>query len=74
MAEEVKQEVKQEEKVPEKKNILPVVSKVVLGLVFLALGAAAIYVWRLDLLSLIRGCVGPFLILAGIIALAIARD
>lgn len=68
MAEEVKQET------AEKKNIFPMVTKVILGLVFLVLGVLAVYGWRADILLLIRGCIGPFLILAGIIALAIARD
>lgn len=66
MAEEIKQE--------NKKSILPTVFKVVLGLVFLLMGALAIKVWWLDLVSLIKGCIGLFLILAGVITLAIAKE
>jgi len=48
--------------------------KVILGLVFLGLGMRAIWVWRVELIALIKGCIGLFLILAGIITLAIAKD
>jgi len=68
MAEEIKKED------VEKKNIFPVIFKVILGLVFLTLGAWAVYSWWGDILLLVKGCIGPFLILAGIITLAIARD
>lgn len=66
MAEEIKQ--------PEKKNMMPVIFKVVLGVVFLLLGALAIKAWWFDLVSLVRGSIGLFLILAGIITLAIAKE
>ncbi|OGX46052.1 MAG: hypothetical protein A3G38_03930 [Omnitrophica WOR_2 bacterium RIFCSPLOWO2_12_FULL_51_8] len=68
------EEVKQEEKKCESSKALSMALKVILGLVFLALGGAAIYAWRSQLLVLIKGCVGPFLILAGIITLAIAKE
>jgi len=71
MAEEVKQE---EKKCCEGKNILATIFKVILGLAFLALGAGAIIGWRADLLMVIKGCLGPFLLLAGIITLAIAKE
>lgn len=48
--------------------------KVILGLAFLALGAISIYKWWVDLWIIVRGCLGLFLILAGIITLAIARE
>ncbi|MCX5707140.1 MAG: hypothetical protein NTW13_05780 [Candidatus Omnitrophica bacterium] len=48
--------------------------KVVLGLVFLALGAWAILKWWKLLLMIIKGCIGLFLILAGVITLAIAKE
>lgn len=74
MAEEIKQEEKQEEKKVEIGRILSTIFKVILGLVFLALGIWAIIVWRKDLWIVIKGCIGPFLVLAGIITLAIAKD
>ena len=67
MAEEPKQNV-------ESKNILSTIFKVILGLVFLALGIGAIISWWPELFMLIKGCIGPFLILAGIITLAIAKE
>jgi hypothetical protein len=55
-------------------KILSTIVKVILGLVFLALGALAILRWLPQLLSVIKGCIGLFLILAGIITLAIAKE
>ena len=56
------------------KKIFWTVFKVILGLVFLALGVLAIMKWWGDLLVVVRGCIGLFLILAGIITLAIAKE
>lgn len=70
MAEEVKQE---EKKVDAKKAIFTAL-KVILGLVFLVLGVWAIAAWWTDLLHVIRGCIGLFLILAAVITFAIAKE
>jgi len=67
-------ELKQEEKKVDAKKIFWTIFKVILGLVFLALGALAIYKWWGSLLVVVSGCVGLFLILAGIITLAIAKE
>jgi hypothetical protein len=48
--------------------------KVILGIVFLVLGVLAILKWLPQLLMIIKGCIGLFLILAGIITLAIAKE
>jgi len=56
------------------KKALGTLFKVVLGLVFLFLGGAAIISWWSDLLVLVKGCVGLFLVLAGVITLAIAKE
>jgi len=48
--------------------------KVLLGLAFIALGAWTIALWWNDLLTLIRGGIGLFLILAGLIAFALVAD
>ncbi|MCM8792190.1 MAG: hypothetical protein NC826_03470 [Candidatus Omnitrophica bacterium] len=74
MAEEVKTEEKKEEKKIEIGKIISTILKVILGVVFLVLGVWAIVVWWKDLILVIKGCVGPFLILAGIITLAIAKE
>ncbi len=70
MAEEVKLETKK----VEAKKVISTIFKVILGLVFLVLGVLAIIKWLPQLLSLIKGCIGLFLFLAGLITLAIAKD
>lgn len=48
--------------------------KVLVGLVLVALGAWTIYLWRADLLTLIKGSIGLILILMGLIAFALVAD
>jgi len=68
------EEAKQEEKKVEAGKVFSTIFKVILGLAFLALGALAILKWLAALLLVIKGCIGLFLILAGIITLAIAKE
>lgn len=68
------EEIKQEEKKADTKNIFGTIFKVILGLVFLVLGVWAIIGWWPQVWTMIRGCIGLFLILAGIITLAIAKE
>ena len=68
------EEVKQEEKKVDVKQVLWTIFKVILGLVFLGLGVFAIINWWGNLLLVVKGCIGLFLILAGIITLAIAKE
>ena len=63
-----------EEKKIEIGRMISTILKVILGLVFLALGVWAIVAWWRELILVIKGCIGPFLILAGIITLAIAKE
>jgi len=56
------------------KKVFGTMVKVLLGLVFLALGILAVVRWWTPLLVIVKGSIGPFLILAGIIALAIAKE
>ena len=72
MAEEVKQEEKKEG--VDVKKIVWTSFKVILGLVFLGLGIWAIIAWWKDLLLVIRGCIGLFLVLAAVITFAIAKE
>ncbi|MDD5432411.1 MAG: hypothetical protein PHO70_05430 [Candidatus Omnitrophica bacterium] len=69
-------EVKQEEKKCECKNAMGTMSKVILGLVFLGLAAYLLLgrLWWQHSWLVIKGCTGPFLVLAGIITLAIAKE
>ncbi|MBU1125871.1 MAG: hypothetical protein KKC84_07580 [Candidatus Omnitrophica bacterium] len=68
------EDVKKEEKKVESSKVMSTLFKVLLGIVFLGLGALAILRWWGVLLMLIKGCIGPFFILAGIITLAIAKE
>jgi uncharacterized membrane protein len=56
------------------KKALSTLLKVVLGLAFLVLGGLAILKWWSALLIIVQGCIGLFLILAGVITLAIAKE
>lgn len=68
------EEIKQEEKKCEAKKIFSTILKFLLGAVFFILGALAIVTWWRDLLLVVRGCIGLFLILAAIITFAIAKE
>jgi cell division septal protein FtsQ len=71
MAEEVKQEAKSENA----KKTMATVFKVIVGLVLLGAGFyVGIFWWLTELKTLIKACIGPFLVLAGIITLAIAKE
>ena len=50
------------------------IGKVVLGIVLIGLGVAATIALRRNLAIVVAGCIGPILILAGLIALAIAKE
>jgi hypothetical protein len=56
------------------KKIISTLFKVILGLAFLVLGVLTILKWWPQLVEIIKGCIGLFLILAGIITLAIAKE
>lgn len=73
MADDVKA-VKQEEKVETKKNMAGTALKVLIGLALLVLGGLALLNWWPELLMIFKGSIGLFLILAGIITLAIAKE
>ncbi len=56
------------------KKVAKTALKVVLGLIFIALGILAVVSWWSDLLVVIKGCIGLFAILAGAITIAIAKE
>ncbi|MDD5561518.1 MAG: hypothetical protein PHT50_05255 [Candidatus Omnitrophica bacterium] len=64
----------EEKKCCDAKRSLSVFFKVILGLAFLVLGGLAILKWWKALLLIVKGCIGLFLILAGVITLAIAKE
>jgi len=48
--------------------------KIVVGIVLILLGVAGVVIWFSDVLTLIRGGIGIAFLLAGVIALAIAKE
>ena len=74
MAAEEKKCCDAEKKCCDPKKTLATLFKVVLGLVFLGLGGWALLKFRGDLLVIIKGGIGLFLILVGVITLAIAKE
>jgi thiol:disulfide interchange protein len=74
MAEENKQNTQPEVEKKSAGNVLKKVFKVILGLVFLGLGIWLIWLFRDQLLVVVKGCIGLFLVLIGLITIAIARD
>lgn len=68
------EDVKQEEKKEQASKVMSTILKVVLGIAFLVLGVLAILRWLPQLLMIIKGCIGLFFILAGVITLAIAKE
>ncbi|MCX5699260.1 MAG: hypothetical protein NTX01_06145 [Candidatus Omnitrophica bacterium] len=74
MAAEEKKCCDTEKKCCDPKKSLATLFKVVLGLVFLVLGGLAILRFWAALIIIIQGCIGLFLILAGVITLAIAKE
>ena len=74
MAEEQKQEQCQASKEKCGCTLVKTGLKVVLGLILMGLGALAVIYWWQEVKDLIQGCLGLFLILAGAITIAIAKD
>jgi len=68
--------VEEEKKAAKKpaKEVVGKVLKVILGIVLVVLGIWGIYLWRGDVLTIIRGAVGVVFLLAGIICFAIAKE
>jgi hypothetical protein len=50
------------------------VTKVLVGLVLIVLGVFLCMRWLLALQMVIRACIGPFLILVGLVFIAIAKE
>jgi len=74
MAQEEKKCCGTEEKCCDPKKMFSTLLKVILGLAFLVLGGLAILRWWKLLFLIVKGCVGLFLLLAGVITLAIAKE
>jgi len=74
MAAEEKKCCDTEKKCCGSKKALAMFLKVVLGLAFLVLGGLSILKFWGSLMTIIKGCIGLFLILAGVVTLAIAKE
>jgi len=70
------EELKQEEKKQEVSKTLSMLWKVILGIVLLILAVYLLLIrgWWQDTWIMIKGCVGPFLILAALITFIIAKE
>jgi hypothetical protein len=53
---------------------LKTIVKILVGLVLIAAGLYLAWSWRGELIALIKGCLGPFLILVGLVFIAIAKE
>ena len=58
----------------ESKISVATIGKVILGIVLIVVGVLLWLNWRWSFLVVLKGCLGPFLVLAGLIALAIAKE
>ncbi len=67
MAEEEKKEAKSSE-------TLKTLAKYLLGVVLILVGLWLIKIWFVDFMILVRACVGPFLVFAGLITVLIAKS
>ncbi|MFH1507878.1 MAG: hypothetical protein ABIG46_05595 [Candidatus Omnitrophota bacterium] len=70
------EEVKQEEKKADGNKAIATLLKVVLGLAFMVLAVYLLVgrLWWHHTWLVIKGCAAPFLVLAGLITLAIAKE
>jgi uncharacterized membrane protein len=48
--------------------------KYLFGILLVAIGVALVIYWRSDVWTLIKGCLGGFVLLAGLIFIAIAKE
>lgn len=77
MGEEAKQNSQPQAEKKDKKpasEVVKTVLKFILGIVFVAVGIFLAVHWWTHLRDLIKGCAGLFLVLVGLITIAIAKD
>lgn len=63
-----------EENKADSKKMMATVLKVILGLILIVLGVMMVIGWWEALKIVIQGCLGLFLVLCGLITLAIAKE
>lgn len=74
MAEEAKETKEPEKEKADAGKGVKTLLKYLLGIALVVVGVWLVWVWRNDLLVLVRGGLGLFLILAGAITIAIAKE
>ncbi|MFH1621729.1 MAG: hypothetical protein ABIA97_01210 [Candidatus Omnitrophota bacterium] len=50
------------------------IGKILIGVILMVLGAYLCYRWLIPLKILVKACLGPFLILVGLVFIAIAKE
>jgi hypothetical protein len=55
-------------------NALKTLAKIVVGVALIVAGLYLGWSWKGELIALIKGCLGPFLILVGLVFVAIAKE
>ena len=68
------EEIKKKDEAQSGPRLSSVIIKVVLGLVFLSLGVWAVMSWFDSLKILLQGGIGIFLLLVGVVILAMAKE
>lgn len=63
-----------EEKTTESKGTTKTILKMAIGGVLIALGLVAVIKWHGDLFTVVKGFLGLFLVMAGAIVIAIAKE
>ena len=58
----------------EKKTSSKTLLKILIGVVLIAIGITLVIIWFPLLIGLVQGCLGLFLIMAGAITIAIAKE
>ncbi len=74
MAEEPKETKETEKEKTDAGKGIKTLLKYLLGIALVVVGLWLVWLWRNDLLMLVRGGLGLFLILAGAITIAIAKE
>mgnify|MGYP001596496091 FL=1 len=63
-----------EENKADGKKLVATILKIILGLILIVLGVLMVIGWWDQLVMVVKGCLGLFLILCGLITLAIAKE
>lgn len=68
------EEVKETQEKRKSSEVFKTFLKMALGVILVIIGGVLIWKWWPSVWTVIKGCLGPFLILVGIIIIAIAKE